>query len=254
MESEAVRPLLRARKRARKCLDFQARLDNPHPRHRTEFRTTLLCAVRRAYTAQRLRTVEINEMRRFSLRLMFVVVTLLAVACGVVVPWLPRQPRLQIPRGTNPQLAQAFREAWVTPPPRYLAMRPGWADVEYSEPMQRIVAFKQEAVPVLIANLESGEFQLQVIQMLGDLKAAAAVPALVDQLEVLEKGPEFDDRRGDDVFDEFTQSLLLAKLADITGHPDGHRFYRSGFSSGVRQQAVAAYRQWHRDQQSSSGK
>lgn len=192
-------------------------------------------------------------MRRFSLRTLFLVVAVAAIICGVVTLVIPKPARLQIPRGTPPKLAAAFRDAWVTPPPGYIAMRPGWASVEYSEPMQRIVAFKQEAVPVLVANLEGEEFRLQVIQMLGDLKATAAVPALVDRLEDLERGPEFDDLERDNL-DEFTQSLLLAKLADITDHPEGGRFYRHGFSSGVRQQAVAAYRQWFRGHHASSGK
>jgi hypothetical protein len=205
-----------------------------------------------AYIASRPQPAEMNFMRRFSFRTMVLVIAAVAVVYAVFAPFIPRRPQLRIPRGTPPKLAAAIRDAWADPSLSGRISRPGWADLEYSEPMERIVAFKQQAVPVLLANLDNREFRPKVIQMLGDLKATTAVPALVDQLEKL-AGPEFDDgERGD--LDRVAQSMLLAKLAEITNHPDGYDFYRRGFDERVRRAAVEEYRQWYRDHQASNKK
>lgn len=191
-------------------------------------------------------------MRRFSLRSMLLLIAAVAVICAMVAPFILRRAQPRIPRGTPPKLAIAFRDAWTDPSLSGQISRPGWAEIEYTEPMERIVAFKEQAVPVLVANLDCKEFRPKAIQMLGDLKARTAVPALVDQLEKL-AGPEFDDgERGD--LNLIAQSMLLAKLAEITGHSDGYIFYRRGFDSKVRQAAVEAYRQWWREHQALEAK
>ncbi len=97
--------------------------------------------------------------------------------------------------------------------------------------MDAIVALGDSAVPVLVANLHNDDknMRLKCIAMLSMLDAEDAVPAMVDAL-----------RYDDDTDDWF----LVAKLAEITDHPDGDKYYRFWFSPDIQQEATIAYRNW----------
>ena len=106
---------------------------------------------------------------------------------------------------------------------------PGWSSVEYSEPMTQLLALGKIAVPALLANLTNYAVEVPVIQLLGDLKVTEAVPLLLDRLWMR-----------DDPHD----SLIIARLAEITEHPDGYGFHRRWFDERTQQAAVRAYRDW----------
>lgn len=120
-------------------------------------------------------------------------------------------------------------DAHNTPIVEARATRPGWAYVGYTEPMTRIAKFGDDAVPVLIANIDNKVLKLQILQLLGDLRAKEAVPILLARLEMKDSA--------NDVF-------IIAKLAEITEHPEGYGFYRRWFDEGVQQRAVVEYRKW----------
>ena len=166
---------------------------------------------------------------RFHLRTLFAAVTLLAGLLAVWLHYFPPSNRLRFPRNTPKDLRQAVIDAYNTPITEARADRPGWANVGYTEPMTRIAKFGDDAVPALIANIDNRVLRLQILQLLGDLHAKKAVPVLLDRLEM--------EDSANDVF-------IVAKLAEITEHPEGYGFYRRWFDEAVQQRAVATYRKW----------
>src|SRR6266496_362642 len=92
---------------------------------------------------------------RFRLRTLFGVITLVAGALAVWLYCFPPSNRLHIPRNTPKELRQAMIDAYHTPVTYAVASRPVWAYVEYTEPMTRMAKFDDEAVPVLIANIDN---------------------------------------------------------------------------------------------------
>lgn len=107
--------------------------------------------------------------------------------------------------------------------------RPGWTSVPYDHTMRRLKKLGDAATPALLANVGNYSRQPQIVQLLGDLKVERAVPQLLDAL-----------RMQDDPYD----SLIIANLAKITGHPQGYRFHRRWFDSDTREDAVQTYQQW----------
>ena len=62
--------------------------------------------------------------------------------------------------------------------------RPGGAHVlEYNEPMKRLRAIGDRAVPILIANLDDENVRYQCVQILGDIRARKAVPKLLAMMK-----------------------------------------------------------------------
>jgi hypothetical protein len=179
-----------------------------------------------------------RKTRTFRLRTLLAAVTLFACVFTVWSYFAPRNNRLHFPRNTPIELQQAVIDACNTPA-EWRASRPGWANAEYTEPMTRIAAFKDQAVLVLIANIDHPAIKLQVIQLLGDLRATQAVPLLLDRLEM-------DDSAND--------WFIIAKLAEITNHPKGYGYYRRWFDKKVQDKAVAEYRQWWEQNKKNPGR
>jgi len=139
---------------------------------------------------------------------------------------------LVIPQGTDDCVKAALRKLKDSPESGYESSRPGWTRVDYTEPMKELFALGQLAVPALLANVNNYAIEMPVIQLLGDMKVKEAVPLLLDRLWMQ-----------DDVHD----SLIIAKLAEITGHPDGYGFHRRWFDKQVQRDAVKTYRDWWRE-------
>ena len=168
-------------------------------------------------------------MWQFRLRTLFFAMAAVAVLVAVGV-WLhPPSNRLYFPPGTPTELRRAVIDAYETPITEGKASRPGWAYIGYTEPMSRIAEFGDDAIPVLLANIDNSKLRLQILQLLGDLRAKEAVPILLDRLEMKDSA--------NDVF-------IIAKLAEITDHPSGYSFYRRWFDEDVRREALAEYRKW----------
>ncbi len=167
--------------------------------------------------------------RRISQCVVCAMVGLLAIGCGW---YFLSRPGPTIPFGTRPELRKALQDAFVTKPPGGRASRPGWAYLEFSEPMERIESFGNEALPALVANLNNRDklMRLQAIELLGRLDAEVAVPPLLAALR-------YDDETED--------WFIIAKLAEITDHPKGYEYYRRWFSLEVQREATQAYRNWY---------
>jgi hypothetical protein len=136
---------------------------------------------------------------------------------------------VKIPNGTEGGVAAALRELHRCPDSGFESSRPGWSSVRYNEAMEDLKRFGQAAAPALLANIDNYRIQLAVIQVLGDLRVEEAVPELVERLWME---------------DCFHDSLIVAKLANITGHPEGYGFHRRWFDEAVRVKPVATYKQW----------
>lgn len=134
-----------------------------------------------------------------------------------------------IPEGTDIRVTQALRKLQDSPGTGFFSSRPGWTTADYSEPMTQLSSLGKVAVPALLANLQNFAMEISIIQLLGDLKVKEAVPFLLDRLWIQ-----------DDPHD----SLIIAKLAEITGHPDGYGFHRHWFDKRTQEDAVKAYRDW----------
>jgi hypothetical protein len=148
----------------------------------------------------------------------------IAIACV-------EQP-LVIPQGTDDRVKAALRKLKDSPESGCSSDRPGWTRVDYTEPMKELSALGQLAVPALLANLGNYAIEMPVIQLLGDMKVKEAVPLLLDRLWMQ---------------DDMHDSLIIAKLAEITGHPEGYGFHRRWFDKVTREAAVKAYRDWWRE-------
>jgi hypothetical protein len=136
---------------------------------------------------------------------------------------------LVIPEGTDDRVKACLRKLRDSREFGISSCRPGWTAIDYTEPMKQFSALGQLAVPTLLANLNNYAIEMPVIQLLGDMKVKQAVPLLLDRLWM-----------EDDPHD----SLIIAKVAEITGHPDGYRFHRCWFDKQVQEAAVKAYRDW----------
>jgi len=164
----------------------------------------------------------------------------LVAACAVVVfgakHYYDSLPGPLIPYGTDRELASAVGDAFENPPIDYKAIRPGGAAVVPSPAMKRVVAFGDEAIPVLVANLGNRDeiMRFQVYEMLAMLDAKSAVPELIDSL------------RYDDGADDW---FIVAKLSQITDHPEGYRFYRQWWRTDIQKEATETYRRWYVEHQ-----
>lgn len=136
---------------------------------------------------------------------------------------------LVIPEGTDDRVEMALRKLQDSPSSGISSARPGWSSATYSAPMKELAALGSKAIPALLANLHVCSLELSIVQLLGDLKVKEAVPLLLDRLWM-------EDNSHD--------SLIIAKLAEITDHPDGYGFHRRWFDEGTQRTAVKAYRDW----------
>lgn len=155
-----------------------------------------------------------------------------ALASGQLTVECVRQP-LVFPEGTSESvvnLLKGLREAGRS---GFLSQIPGWSEVDYNEPMMELAKLGDEAVPALIANLGNHRIQLQLAQLLAAMRAKEAVPSLLEQLWMEDDWHDF---------------IVIAKLSEITGHPDGYRFHRRWYVPAVRREAVSAYRAWWKEE------
>ena len=175
--------------------------------------------------------------RRFSNLKSIAAFLLLALAFVATLLYLSA-PGPSIPFGTNSELAAAMWDSYKNPPTDYWSYRPGWTGITPTPSMLKIESFGADAIPVLIANINNKNemMRLQSIELLGTLRAEAAVPALIDAL------------RYDDGLDD---AFIIANLANITDHPRGYEFYRGWFDEKKQLAATAAYREWWDHQQAS---
>ncbi|MEQ1904088.1 MAG: hypothetical protein ABL888_07900 [Pirellulaceae bacterium] len=114
--------------------------------------------------------------------------------------------------------------------------RPGWTDVSHNDSMKRLLELGDAAVPALLANINNYERQLPIMELMGELGVESAVPEMISALELR---------------DTLRDSLIIAKLAEITKLEDGYRFHRRWFDPGVRESALRAYQEWRGKYQSS---
>ena len=136
---------------------------------------------------------------------------------------------LVIPAGTDVRVMRSLLGLQDAPPGGCSSMRPGWTTLFYSDPMTELAALEDEAVTALLANIHVHSLEMEIIQLLGDLRVKQAVPLLLDRLWMQDSVHDW---------------LIIAKLAEITEHPDGYRFHRRWFDQQTRLAAVKAYRDW----------
>jgi hypothetical protein len=77
-----------------------------------------------------------------------------------------------------------------------------------------------------------------------DTKARWDLAAKLSEMEARAKGIAEDCTH---------DSAIVAKLAEITQHPEGYGFHRRWFNEGVRQSAVETYREWWKARCSTEG-
>lgn len=134
-----------------------------------------------------------------------------------------------IPEATSVRVAQALRDLRASPSGAFSSQRPGWTSVGENEPMRELRECGDEAVSAILANLGNFWIRMELIQVLGKLKAKQSVGPLLDLLWME---------------DCFHDMLIVAVLAEITEHKDGYSFHRRWFDPVVRKAAVAAYKDW----------
>lgn len=173
---------------------------------------------------------------QFTLHTITALVAAFAVVAFVAKRCYDSLPGPLIPIGTANELVIAIRDVFENPSTTWESSRPGWSTVAPTPAMKRVVAFGDEAIPVLLANLHNRNqvMRFQTYEMLGMLDAKSTVPALIDSL--------YYDDGTDDAF-------IVAKLAEITDHPDGYRFYRKWFDANTQKEATETYRRWCADHQ-----
>ncbi len=169
---------------------------------------------------------------QFGIRALTVAVVVCAVLAFASKRYYESLPGPRIPRGTDPALAAAVIDAFEDPNVDYKAMYPGWAFVRHSSALNRIATFGDDAIPVLLANLHNNDqvFRLQVYETLSMLNAKSAIPSHLGAL------------RHDDCVDD---AFIVCKLAELTKHPDGYRFYRGWHDAETRREGAEAYRTWY---------
>ncbi|MEM6468788.1 MAG: hypothetical protein AAF802_04410 [Planctomycetota bacterium] len=140
-------------------------------------------------------------------------------------------PGPDVPFGTDPKLSAAMHEAFENPPDDYNAAMPGWPHCTPTQAMKDITAFGDEAIPVLVANLNNRDVWMrrQTYLMLSMIDAKSAVPDLIRALE--------NSKRPD-------SALLIATLTEITEHPDGYGYYR-WYHDERKAEAIEMFREWN---------
>ena len=138
---------------------------------------------------------------------------------------------VETPSGTDRQVSALLHQMHDHPPRGGASMRPGGTWIPHDKTMDEIGKIGPKSVPALIANLGNFKIQKGIVQLLGDMKVREAVPHLLAILR--------DE-------DEFTASLIVEALGDITGQRD--HFHRRWFDPEVRRQAREAYRKWWEDE------
>ncbi|HUT59142.1 MAG TPA: hypothetical protein VNA25_14940 [Phycisphaerae bacterium] len=143
-----------------------------------------------------------------------------------------RAQPLTIPPGTGEEVVAFLRKLAAAEAHHYVSRYPAWTSVAQSDPMVLLLGLGDKAGPALVANLGHHRIRPAVIQLLADMRYAAAVPQLLDMLQL----------------DDGTQDrLILTALARITGHPKGFEFYSRWSKIETKEEALGAYRAWTRE-------